>query len=91
MLGMETEVTAHTTFAGYPGDQTGPQRKLINYWLHGKGAARIRWHATGGFRRCVRIIGPKVRRSSPHINIKGLCANLHKAATGKWPAEHRRD
>lgn len=74
------------TAAGYPGDQSGPQRNLINYWVHGEGAAKLRWAAPGGFTRCVRHLRSKVPAK---IDVKGLCANLHKAATGKWPGEKR--
>lgn len=77
------------TFAGYPGDQTGPQKKLIDYWVHGGGAAKVNWGSPGGFTRCVAQLGPKLRANSPGVDVKGMCANLHKAATGKWPNEHR--
>lgn len=57
-------------------------RDLKAYWTHGKGALKIRWFTDGSFRRCVRLL----RKYFPQ-NPKGLCANLHKAATGEWPAE----
>ena len=56
--------------------------KLMDYWAHGKGAAKIRWGTDGSFARCVR----KLRKYFPQ-NTKGLCANLHHKATGEWPAE----
>lgn len=68
------------------GDQSGPQRKLFEYWTRGPGAAKIRWGTDGSFARCVRALGPKVPAS---IDVKGLCANLHKNATGEWPAEKK--
>lgn len=89
--GMETKTAGPvcggvpTTFAGYPGDETGPQRNLIKYWIRRAG---INWHAKGGFTRCVAKLGPKLAKNAPQVNVKGMCANLHKAATGKWPAEH---
>jgi len=57
-------------------------RDLKRYWTRGKGALKIRWGTDGSFRRCVRLL----RKYFPQ-NPKGLCANLHKAATGEWPAE----
>lgn len=84
--GCGNQQTWASEFAGYPGDESGPQRNLINYWVHGKGAAKIQWGSEGGFRRCVVMVGPKL---PPGIDVKGMCANLHKAAAGKWPGEHR--
>ena len=55
---------------------------IKEYWVHGKGAAKIRWGTDGSFDRCVR----KLRKYFPK-NPKGLCANMHKEATGQWPAE----
>lgn len=55
---------------------------LKRYWTRGKGALKIRWFTDGSFARCVRLL----RKYFPR-NPKGLCANLHKAATGEWPAE----
>ena len=56
-------------------------RRLINYWVRGEGAAKIRWGVDGSFARCVRHLSDKVR------DPQGLCAELHKEATGEWPAE----
>lgn len=61
-------------------------RDLREYWVHGKGAAKIDWPAKGSFERCVeqiRIHAPGVR------DPKGLCAEYHHEATGKWPGEKR--
>lgn len=57
---------------------------LGTYWTKGKGAAEIRWGTDGAFDRCVRKLAAKV---PARIDVKGLCANLHKRATGEWPAE----
>ena len=68
------------TFAvGVKGESTG---QLMDYWAHGKGAAKIRWGTSGSFKRCVRHL----RKYFPR-NPEGLCANLHHRATGEWPAE----
>jgi hypothetical protein len=60
-------------------------KDLGQYWTRGPGAAKIRWGIDGAFNRCVRLLRQKVK--NPGIDIKGLCANLHKRATGEWPAE----
>lgn len=56
-------------------------RRLVAYWVRGEGAAKIRWGTDGSFDRCVRNLSDKVR------DPQGLCAELHKEATGEWPAE----
>ena len=55
---------------------------LGDYWTHGEGAAKIRWGTDGAFKRCERLLRPKV---PARIDVGGLCANLHKRATGEWP------
>lgn len=53
----------------------------MTYWSEGKGAAKIRWGTDGDFDRCVRELSKYV---GPGV-VKGLCANLHKRATGATP------
>jgi hypothetical protein len=55
--------------------------RLMEYWSHGKGAAKIDWGVDGDFARCETELGKYV---SPAV-LKGLCANLHHRATGAWP------
>lgn len=55
--------------------------RLMEYWAHGEGAAKIRWGVPGDFDRCVLELGKHV---SPGI-VKGLCSNLHQRATGARP------
>lgn len=67
------------------GLQTSPQgRKLWKYWVHGEGAAKIGWGGPDDFDHCVvelaKYVGPG--------QVKGLCATMHKAATGMSTAEH---
>jgi hypothetical protein len=63
-------------------DKSNPNtRRLVNYWVKGEGAVKIRWGTDKSFDRCVRHLSDKVR------DPKGLCAELHKEATGEWPAE----
>jgi hypothetical protein len=63
-----------------PGDVKSTQR-LMEYWAHGEGAAKIRWGVPGDFDRCVthlsKYVGPGI--------VKGLCSNLHQRATGARP------
>lgn len=66
-------------FASIPGRMP---EDLKDYWTHGEGAAKIRWGTDGSFDRCVRLLTKYFPR-----NPKGLCAKLHHAATGEWPAE----
>jgi hypothetical protein len=58
--------------------------ELGRYWTRGEGAAKIGWGTDGAFDRCVRLVGAKVPAG---VNVKGLCANLERRATGHWPAE----
>lgn len=58
-------------------------RPLRNYWLRGRGAARIRWGTPGDFTRCVRLLRGKVR------DPRGLCAEYHFEANGFWPGDRR--
>lgn len=61
----------------------GNVEKLMRYWTTGPGAIKIRWGTDGSYDRCVRELSKYV----PEAQVKGLCANLHKRATGEWPAE----
>lgn len=56
---------------------------LKDYWTTGEGAAKIRWDTPGDFTRCVRHLGKHVR------DPEGLCAVLHRRATGGWPGADR--
>jgi hypothetical protein len=66
------------------GQVTNPlaTQRLMEYWAHGKGGRKIRWFTKGSMRRCIRHL----RKYFPQ-NPGGLCANLHKRATGEWPRE----
>ena len=71
-------------FAAVPGRM--PQH-LIEYWVHGKGAAKIRWGQPGDFNRCVRQLTKYFPRDP-----KGLCNRLHTRALGVPPGqEHTLD
>jgi HK97 family phage prohead protease len=60
----------------------GGTERLHEYWVHGKGAAKIRWGEGGDYDRCVTHLSKYVR------DAHGLCANLHHDALGIWPATH---
>lgn len=51
---------------------------LAQYWLYGKGAARIRWGTPGDLTRCARLIRPHVRPGQQWPT----CQNLHKRRFG---------
>ena len=70
---------------GKAGDSSGPQAKLFRYWTHGAGAVKIGWGTDGSFARCKKLLGPHL---PPKYSLGGMCANLHKRATGEWPTEH---
>lgn len=57
--------------------------QLQRAYVTGKVATRIRWGTPGDFMRCVR----QARKHGMGRKSKGFCANMHKAATGKWPNE----
>ena len=63
-----------------PADVAATER-LMRYWAHGEGAAKIQWGVPGDFARCEAQLSKYV---SPAI-VKGLCSNLHKRATGARP------
>lgn len=67
-----------------PKDAADTER-LMAYWTHGAGAAKIGWGVDGDFDRCVVELGKYV---SPGI-VKGLCSNLHQRATGARPGHAR--
>lgn len=55
--------------------------QLADYWLHGKGAAKVRWCTRGSFRRARRLL----RKYIPPGQLDGAVANLYHRACGKWP------
>lgn len=61
-------------------------RRLKRYWLHGPGAAKIRWGSPGDWRRCVRhlskYMGPRA---------KGYCQLRHKDANGYYTGDKKND
>lgn len=64
-----------------PNDVKATER-LMEYWAHGAGAAKINWGRSGDFDRCRVELGKYVHNPE---SLAGLCANLHHRATGAWP------
>ncbi len=58
-------------------------KDLEDYWVHGDGAAKIRWCTEGSFERGRRAL----REHVPPEMLDGLVANLFHKACGKWPGE----
>lgn len=70
---------------------TGLPPQWIRYWTVGAGAAVIGWDSPGGgdYERCITAVQAKVTEHgepplTDHV-IHGLCATLHKIATGRSP------
>lgn len=79
------------TSAGVPGVADTPGdyasvRRLKNYWLHGAGAAKIRWGMPGDWTRCNRHLTKYMG-----TRAKGYCQNLHKEAVGYYTGDRRND
>ena len=72
--------------AGGADRNRGGAEKLRRYWLHGVGAAKIRWGTPGDWTRCVRNLTKYMG-----ARARGYCALRHKEATGMWTGdkEHR--
>ena len=60
----------------------GNAGKLHEYWVHGEGAAKIRWGTPGDFQRCVDHLGKYI------ADPQGYCNLAHHAALGIYPATH---
>jgi hypothetical protein len=56
-------------------------QRLMEYWAHGAGAAKIKWGVPGDFNRCVTHLRKYV------ADPEGLCSNLHVRATGARPGK----
>ena len=65
----------------HPGDT----ERLHEYWVHGEGAAKIRWGQPGDFDRCVMHLSKYIR------DPKGYCNLAHHAALGIYPATHAKE
>ena len=80
----EERVMAALRAAGMLTNPKGTER-LHQYWVHGEGAAKIRWGAPGDYDRCVLHLSKYLR------DAHGYCADAHHAALGIWPATHAKE
>ena len=78
---MDERLAAMLRAAGEATNPGGTER-LHQYWVHGEGAAKIRWGDPGDFDRCVTELGKYIH------DPQGYCNLAHKAATGMYPAQH---
>jgi HK97 family phage prohead protease len=78
---MDEHLAAMLRAAGQVTNPGGTER-LHQYWVHGEGAAKIRWGEHGDFDRCVAELGKYIR------DPQGYCNLAHHAATGMYPAQH---
>jgi HK97 family phage prohead protease len=67
--------------AGMITNPAGTER-LHQYWVHGEGAAKIRWGEPGDFSRCVEHLRKYIR------DPEGYCNLAHHSALGFYPATH---
>jgi phage head maturation protease len=81
---MPMTTTEPDSAARAAGAVTNPRatERLHAYWVHGEGAAKIRWGQPGDFDRCTTELGKYIR------DPEGYCNLAHHEATGMWPAEH---
>jgi 2'-5' RNA ligase len=69
--------------AGGADRNRGNAEKLRRWYVHGGGAAKIRWGTEGDFMRCVRIAG---KHMTPE-RAKGYCNLRHQDAVGAPPGQ----
>jgi hypothetical protein len=62
----------------------GQAEKLRKYWLHGKGAAKIRWGMHGDWRRCVKHLGKYMGERA-----KGYCQLRHHESNKFYTGDRR--
>lgn len=60
---------------------------LKEYWLHGAGAAKIRWGEGGDYDRAVAAL---LAAGVPAKFVHGIAGNLHEEALGISTAEHKK-
>jgi phage head maturation protease len=75
------DVNAAVRAAGMVTNPSGTER-LHQYWVHGEGAAKIRWGEPNDFARCVEHLGKFIK------DPQGYCNLAHHAALGIYPATH---
>jgi HK97 family phage prohead protease len=73
-------------FRESPAPHPGSAEHLHEYWVHGEGAARIRWGTPGDFDRCTRQLEEHAHFTPEQAH--GYCNLAHHAALGIYPATH---
>lgn len=71
------------TAAGGADRNRGNAERLRRYWVHGEGAAKIRWGTAGDWKRCVKHLSKYLG-----VRAKGYCQLRHKDALGFYTATH---
>jgi hypothetical protein len=56
-------------------------QRLLKYWAHGPGRAKIQPEAPGAFHRCQVELGKYIQGRQ----LDGFCARVLHEATGMWP------
>lgn len=74
-------VAASNSVSAHARGQASAER-LRQYWLHGKGALKIKWGVSGDWRRCYRHL-----RKYLGVRAKGYCQLMHKRATGMYTGD----
>jgi Putative peptidoglycan binding domain len=69
-----------------PAPHPGSAEKLHEYWVHGEGAAKIRWGEPGDFDRCTHQLEEHAHFTPEQAH--GYCNLAHHAALGIYPATH---
>jgi HK97 family phage prohead protease len=64
----------------------GNAEALHKYWVHGAGAAKIRWGEPNDFARCTAQLMDEAHFTPEQAH--GYCNLAHHAALGYWPAQH---
>lgn len=62
-------------------------QRLLQYWAHGPGAAKIQAGTPGAWDRCHVELGKYIQGRQ----LDGFCARVIHEATGEWPGQHRGD
>lgn len=76
---MATEETSPTAAAA--------THRLLTYWAHGPGRAKIMPEVEGAWDRCHVELGKYIQGRQ----LDGFCARIIHEATGHWPGEHHGD
>ena len=69
-----------------PAPHPGSAERLHQYWVHGPGAAKIRWGQPGDFDRCTRQLMEHAHFTPEQAH--GYCNLAHHSALGIYPATH---